>query len=155
MRERIHLPVFASSLEPPWNDRQSLSSAFEAMSAAGDEESSQAAYHRLLFAIGNDHAGTYYPVAFEVLPAFEIILRDGSAWAKHVAIEVLIDLFGSFEPEPGHEIHGGVELRRSVRSRIFDFAPHLASVAAGDDAAATSARELLATIRNTRGELRL
>ncbi len=154
MREQIHLPDFSASTEPPWNNPQSLPSAFEAVMLAGNEESSQTAYHRLLSAIGNDHAGTYYPVALEILPATEAILRDGSAWARRIALEVLIDLFGSFEPEPGFEVHRGVELERAVRSGIVGFAPCLGELASGDEVDARGARELLASIRDRTEESR-
>ena len=90
--DRIDLPDLTTFSHPEWNDARSLSAAFDSILTANNEESSLNAYHRLLYAVGNDHAGTYYSVALGILPIIERILRDGSPWSQHTVLEVLIEL---------------------------------------------------------------
>lgn len=58
----------------------------------------------MLFALGNDHAGTYYPVVLAALPFLGAILREGGLAARLRTLDVLLDLRGSFEPEPFFEL---------------------------------------------------
>ncbi len=59
------------------------------------------AYDDVLFALGNNHAGTYYPVAIPAIPFLREILECGAEWSRVTVLDILIDLFCSFEPEPG------------------------------------------------------
>jgi len=48
----------------------------------------------LLFAIGNDHSGSYYPVAREALPfIIEVALYGNHLVARNCAVNILIDLY--------------------------------------------------------------
>src|SRR6266540_785176 len=123
MLDRIDLPDLSAFSQPEWNDARSLSGAFQAVLNADDAESSLDAYHRLLFVIGNDHAGTYTSVALGILPAIEQILRGGGSWSQHAVLEVLIDLYGSFEPEPGQELYLGVPLQELIKRGISGLTP--------------------------------
>ena len=97
--DHIDLPDLSPYSQPSSNDARSVSSAFDAILTANDEASSSAAYHRLLYAIGNDHAGTYHSVALSILPGIERILGDGTVWSRHAALEALIELGGPFKPK--------------------------------------------------------
>jgi hypothetical protein len=101
MLDRIDLPDLTAFSQPEWSDARSLSVAFHAILSANDEESSLNAYHRLLYAVGKDHAGTYYSVALGILPIVERILRDGGPWSQNAVLEVLIEWCGPFKPDPG------------------------------------------------------
>jgi hypothetical protein len=67
--------------------------------ASATAQTSKAAYDRFLFAIGNNHAGTLYPVAPACVPFLLGILANGTEWARWTALEVLIDALG-FTAEP-------------------------------------------------------
>ena len=88
---------------PPWNHARSVEEALSAATAANDETSFQKAYDEILFAVGNNHAGTYFPVAVFLIPELAPLLVSDQPWPRRVALEVLVDLTGSFEPEPGFE----------------------------------------------------
>jgi hypothetical protein len=87
---------------PEWYRPSDVPNALRALTSVLTEDDAQSAYNRVLFAVGNNHAGTIYPAALGAVPfILEIALR-GSGWSKRSAIEVLIELV-SFEAEPGFE----------------------------------------------------
>jgi hypothetical protein len=106
---------------PPWSSSDEVEAAFRALAAAS-RKTDQAAYHRVLFAIGNNHAGTYWPAALSLIPRLEELLCDGTAIARVCALDILIDLIGSFAPEPGFEVvatpAGPRHLAQLVRAEI-------------------------------------
>ena len=146
MPDRINPPDLSAFSQPAWNDAQSIASALQALRAANDESSSLTAYHKLLNAVGNDHAGTYYSIALAIPSLVEDILRDGNAWARDGALQVLIELCGSFTPEPGQELYSGMPLHSLITQASFALFPLIDSLANGSSLAAKSARELLEII---------
>jgi len=132
--------------QPEWNDPTSVDTALEALRDAHDESSADEACDRLLWALGSNHEGTFYPVVLAVLPEIGPILQHGSAWSQRAAMEALIDLGGTFVPEDGHEVHGGVSVQQAVRAFIRAMRDVVAPLAAGDDARARSANELVELI---------
>jgi hypothetical protein len=99
--------------QPPSNAMSEIANALRALSVASPETSDEA-YSRMLYALGNNHAGTYYPVVLAAVPFFGGILRDGGPTARLRTLDVLIDLVGSFEPEPGFEVVAASAGRRSL-----------------------------------------
>ena len=132
---------------PPGSPVDGIDRAVRQTLAARDKASSVAAYRALLGAVGNDHAGTYWPVVLALVSALEEPLRDGGEWARHAALEALVDLCGSFEPEPGHETWGGVSLASRLRIRAETLLPSIEPIAAGDGIAAPGAANLLELLR--------
>ncbi len=104
----------------------------------------------MLYAVGNNHAGTYFPVVLAVVPFLGEILREGGATARLWALDVLIDLIGSFEPEPGFEIAATSAedrpLRELLKKRIRGLAGDVErrTVAAESPAELKLAEDLLA-----------
>ena len=143
MLERFNLPDLTAFEQPPWNDAQSVSSAFTAVQEARDEASSLDAYHRLLYAVGNNHAGSYYSVALAILPGIGEVLRYGDPWSKHAVLEVLIELCGTFGPEPGQELYEDEPLPALLMQRSLKFAPLVRVLAIGESPTAKSAKQLL------------
>jgi hypothetical protein len=88
---------------PPWSSSDEVEAAVRELAAAS-KKTHQAAYHRVLFSIGNSHARTYWPAALALIPQLEEILREGSELARLRALEVLSALLSSFAPEPEFEI---------------------------------------------------
>jgi len=142
----ILLPNLLAFAQPEWNDAETLQAALNSVLDAKDEQSTQEAYHRLLYALGNDHAGTYYSVALGIVPTLEQILRIAGPWPRRTALEVLIELYGPFHPEPGQEKFQGEPLEQLVRSAIADLLPLVNTLRDNGGGAAKSANELVTLI---------
>ncbi|MCL2778712.1 MAG: hypothetical protein FWD73_11975 [Polyangiaceae bacterium] len=67
--------------QPAWNSPGEVPSALRALANPNDLDRLRA-YHRLLYALGNDHAGTYFPVVLPAIAALGEILRDGVLVAR-------------------------------------------------------------------------
>ena len=96
--------------QPESNESGSVEAALDGLRNSEDESTANEAYDAFLWAVGNNHAGTFYPVVLGVLPEIEQILMNGNAWAQRAAMESLIDLGGSFVPEVGYENHLGASV---------------------------------------------
>jgi len=132
--------------QPPSNDPDSVGAALEALWKTHDEASASEACDAFLWSMGNNHAGTYYPVVLGVLPEMEQILLSGNPWAQRAAIEALIDLGGSFIPEPGYETYLGGSVQETLKAFVHSVRPHITPFVAADDARARSAIDLLELI---------
>jgi hypothetical protein len=106
----------------------------------------------LLFALGNDHAGTYYPLAVPAAKCVGEILRAGSAEARWQALDLLTDLVGSFEPDPA--VVPTVEARRRLESELQEVGESLRPLATamlhegeGEERVPRAAREFLEALQ--------
>jgi hypothetical protein len=113
--------ILDEPVSPPWSSSDEVEAAFRA-AAAASKKTDQAAYHRVLFSIGNGHARTYWPAALSLIPRLEGLLCEGTEIARLRALHVLIDLICLFAPEPGFEIvetpGGPRHLAQLVRAEI-------------------------------------
>lgn len=132
--------------QPEWNDSDSVSGALEALRKARDDVSANEAHDRFLWAVGDNHAGTFHPVVLATLPAIEQILRDGGAWAQHAVLESLIDLAGSFVPAEGHATHLGASVQEALQAFVQSLRPCIALLAQGNGVGSRSAGELVELI---------
>jgi len=132
--------------QPESNDFGSVDASLEALWTAHDESTAVEAYDAFLWAMGNNHAGTFYPVILGVLPEIEKTLVSGKPWAQRATIEALIDLGGSFIPEEGYETYLGGSVQETLKAFVHSMRRHIAPLAAGDDARAKSAIDLLELI---------
>ncbi|HEX5737378.1 MAG TPA: hypothetical protein VFY22_02610, partial [Hydrogenophaga sp.] len=132
--------------QPESNDSGSVEAALDALHNAGDESTANEAYDAFLWAVGNNHAGTFYPVILGVLPEIELILMNGKAWAQRAVMEALIDLGGSFVPEDGYETYLGASVQQALNESIHSMRHHVAALVNGNDARAKSAIDLLELI---------
>jgi hypothetical protein len=132
--------------QPESNDSGSVEAALDGLRDAEDESAASEAYDAFLWAVGNNHAGTFYPVILGVLPEIEQILRNGKAWAQRAAMESLIDLGGSFVPEEGYENYLGAPVQQALNAFIHSMRQHVEPLANGNDARAKSAIDLLELI---------
>jgi hypothetical protein len=89
--------------QPPGNDADAIPKALAFLASCDSHDEGVRAYHRVLYAIGNDHAGTYRPAVLEAIPFLGEIVERGPGAAREAALDALIDLVGSFCPEPGFE----------------------------------------------------
>ena len=132
--------------QPDSNDSGSVEAALDGLRDAEDESAASEAYDAFLWAVGNNHAGTFYPVILGVLPEIEQILMNGKAWAQRAAMESLIDLGGSFVPEEGYENYLGAPVQQALNAFIHSMRQHVEPLANGNDARAKSAIDLLELI---------
>jgi hypothetical protein len=124
--------------QPDENGPDTIPKAILSLAAATDEEAATRAYHALLYAIGNNHAGTYYPAVIFVVPALGKIIGEAANWPAYAALNVLIDLYCSFEPQPGFEVfidHGGTSqaVTPALRQSIIDLGPLIREIAANPE----------------------
>jgi len=110
------------------------------LAAAASEAEGGEAYHRMLYALGNDHAGTYFPVVVPAIPHLVDVAVHGQQWARHAALDVLVDLTGSFGPDPEC---GQEDLRNAVTTSVVR---HRASLEALLKTAERPERELVAEL---------
>jgi hypothetical protein len=90
--------------------------------AAEDEAQSWKAYTDVLYGIGNDHRGSFYPAALAAVPLLVRIAASGLQWPRFGALQVLTDLLISFGPEQGYERFEGdpVNLMRALIGAMSD-----------------------------------
>lgn len=103
-----HVP-WSTLPQPATNDSEAVPRALKALRDSTTGEEAQSSYHRVLYAVGNNHAGTYYPVVLQIVPFLGELLTHGSVLVREATLDILVDLTGSFEPEPGFEnviLHG-------------------------------------------------
>jgi hypothetical protein len=135
--------------QPSWNTATSVNAALDGLIMVESETEAAREYEMLLNALGNNHAGTYYPVAIAVVPHLGTLLELGRPWPEYAAVEVLLDLAGSFEPEPGHELltvpnaQDRLNVRRELLAQVRLLVPALRSLAKHDGPASRGARELI------------
>lgn len=128
--------------QPVWNSPSSVADAIAAVRSAADRACSKQAYDQLLHALGNNHAGTYYPIAIAVIPALKNILESEATWPKVAVLEALIDLTGSFVPELGHDCMPGTNhsTRHAMREAVAGLLAVLESLTSDKLSEATQVR---------------
>ena len=142
----MHTPDPAPFPQPEWNDADSVHKALEALRKAHDDTSAIEAQDRFLWAVGDNHAGTFHPVVLATLPRLDQVLQGGNSWARHAVLECLIDLAGSFMPAEGHATHQGAPVQDTLQAFVQSLRPRIAELAAGVEVESESARELLELI---------
>ena len=107
--------------KPKWNPPTEVPDALRTLLNIESEMDAERGYHRLLYALGNDHAGTYYPVALWVVPFLGDALHHERPLVRETALSVLLDLVGSFEPEPEFEtFHTSSGLEMPLKGALCD-----------------------------------
>jgi len=139
--------------QPPSNRVGELSAALRALAAVGSVEEAERVYHQVLYALGNNHAGTYYPVVLAAVPFLGELLQHGSNLARQTTLDILVDLTGSFEPEPGFETvvdqtGRSVRLDRAMYQAVGDLGREIRTCAAAEapDRQRSLARELISQL---------
>jgi hypothetical protein len=110
-----------------------LAAALRALAFATSDHAAQDAYHRVLFAVGNDHRGSYFPIVLDAIPFLGEILVAGTRRARARTLDVLIDLVGSFAPDPDIVLQEGTQhedLPAMLRARVEELGPTLQMLAA-------------------------
>jgi len=90
--------------QPEWNNPTSVIDALGSVARCHDGKSSQAAYDDLMFSIGNNHAGSYFPVAVPAISILGDFIAGNNSWALGVALSVLDDYSHSFYPDAAYAL---------------------------------------------------
>ena len=120
-----------------------VAAALNALAFADSDGAATEAYHRFLFAVGNDHRGSYFPIVLDTVPYLGEILAAGTPRVRARTLDVLIDLVGSFGPDPEIEAQGELrpdDLPMLLRASIKQLRPIIEDLAA--DATAPDGRAL-------------
>lgn len=121
MFDDLNSIAWGSKSQPEWNKSDAVPRAICGLDAASSDDEMNRTYHAFLYSVGNNHAGTYYPVVLDTLPFLEQMLHSKSAWTRSAVVDILVDLAGAFEPEPGYEMVEGVDgTRSSLRSLLHE-----------------------------------
>jgi hypothetical protein len=140
--DQINAVPWRNFPQPEWNHDSSVPDALVKV-VRGERNG----YDCLLRAVGNNHAGTYYPVLLPALPLLGLIIHSGSPSAQRIALCVLDDLATSFHSDPSHkENAGGQDAEMEFMRQLALLRPHVQSVVAGKEENAQLASELLLVI---------
>ena len=74
---------------PEQYEPDSVVPSLHRLAAAQTFDEAEAAYTNVLFAVGNNHAGTLYPASQAALPFVLAIGLEGNGWAKWGALQTL------------------------------------------------------------------
>jgi len=126
MLETLETIAWANLAQPASNATDEVPRALLRVAALRLEDDGSAAYHSFLYSVGNNHAGTYYPVIVQAMPFLGEILVEGSDCAREVVLGALADLLNSFEPESGYEfVENPAEGRRALSAVVREEALRL------------------------------
>ena len=114
---RIDWKLFSG---PEHYEPDRVSGALSSLISLKKESLSNKVYNNVLFAIGNNHAGTYYPAAQKALKyIIQTAISGNTEIAKNCALDMLIDLYASFYPEIGnYNLATSEELEQKVLNII-------------------------------------
>jgi len=101
--------------------------------------------------VGNNHAGTYYPVLLVVMPFLEEIIHSGEPSQQRIVLSVLDDLFASFHPEPGYEEAETIDIGRqnvevAFKRQVRALVPTLKVIVASGGANSLLAEQLVCLV---------
>jgi hypothetical protein len=102
-------------------------------------------------AVGNDHAGTLYPAAVPATGRLLEIIRDRPGAPRKAALDILLDWWGTFQPEPGYATFPGssgvgVDLLGALTKLIVEAKPIIETIPSNDSVASKPALKLLRCI---------
>jgi hypothetical protein len=143
------LPNLTDFPQPNSSSPIRLIQALNLVETASTRQESDNAYNAILFALGNNHQGTYCPVVLVVLPLFEKMLQVGSDWTKFTVLEALFDLCCSFCPEVGFEMFKLPMMQESesleilLKRSVSALTPFINSIALEKSISSESATDLL------------
>ena len=102
IEEKIILVNWDSYEGPEYYEPERAKNSLLSLVSLDNEIENTKTYNNVLFGIGNNHAGTYYPAAREAVKIIcEIATKSECEISKNCALEILVDLYCSFEPELG------------------------------------------------------
>jgi hypothetical protein len=148
---RLDATPWREFAQPEWNQPDSIAKALVKVVEAESAASCSAAYDSLLYAVGNNHAGTYYPVLLAIMPVLESILSENAHWPQRAVLSALDDLFASFQPEPSHEQFshpqlGPQSVAAAFQAQVHALGPAVERIAQENGLNSSLAREFLSSL---------
>jgi len=129
--------AFAAAPQPSWNNSATVARALEQLAQCTEADLNNVC-SAMLYAVGNNHCGSYFPVALLVIPHIGKLLVGTSQPVRRATLEVLVDML-SFDPDPDHEYverpTGNVKLRGLVWDAIEALRPSFETLRTSDDPA--------------------
>jgi hypothetical protein len=148
MLAQLHSVDWRVLPQPRDNGPTAVPDALRSLAYVESKGSAGDVYNAFLYAVGNNHAGTYYPVVVATIPFLGEILTQGGVWARNAALNALIDLQGSFSAEIGFAFTTGPEpapVNAALRMAIHQISRAVQNIAAESESSENRqlARELL------------
>jgi hypothetical protein len=128
MFKGIATATLAAYARPPENPPERLEHELQRLVQC-TPKTEQDVYNGVLCAVGNNQAGSYYPIVVPMIPLLGEVLKDGTTAARETTLNILIDLVSSFGPEPGFETIETSEGPRQVEDMVWQEVTHLALLA--------------------------
>ncbi|GAA3918481.1 hypothetical protein [Litoribacillus peritrichatus] len=122
MEEKVRNIDWVKYSGPEHFDPDELVEALILLSRNDESRAVHGLDNKVLFAVGNNHAGTYYPA---ILGALEILIelekQSTNLAVRKCSFAILNDLF-YFTPELGsYQTHTEEELEKIVKERLRDY----------------------------------
>ncbi|GAA3149187.1 hypothetical protein [Nonomuraea roseoviolacea] len=131
---------------PKWYRPEDIVKAFDDLlgSASSDRDEG----YGIRSALGNDHAGTLYPAAVAGTDLLLEVIADHPGLPRRIALCVLLDWWGCFQPEPGFESYTGqegetIDVIAAIVERVGRAAGTLRAIAERDPDTRGLIRELI------------
>jgi len=105
---------------PPDYHPDDVEPSLAALLEVSDEASMWAAYNSVLYAIGNNHAGTLFPASIPALSRVATCLRSPNRWVCTAAGEILTELL-AFEFNPSYSPIPACDSGFATRIRMWPF----------------------------------
>lgn len=123
IEERIRSVDWNQYQGPEYYNPEELVLALLQLSVFDESQSKYGLDNKVLCAVGNSHAGTYYPAMLEAADLIiEMEKRSELKCVRRCAYAILNDLY-YFEPELGsYSNHGAEHILNFVRSRLGEYA---------------------------------
>ncbi len=125
--------------------------ALRSIAKVADEQSMRAAYSRVLFAVGNNHAGELYAAALPSVARVAKYLTSERPWVRRTAGEILTELLAfEFHPNFAPDLPDGAEEAKLALIQPFKEDLRRARERVGNDQrAGTVSGDLLANLSGT------
>ncbi|WP_196158656.1 hypothetical protein [Reinekea sp. G2M2-21] len=122
MKEEIASVDWSSFTGPPTYDAESVPSALYSLIELDDSSKAEEVGNGLMNALGNNHAGVYYPVLLKALDfIIAIANRTNSKACKICALAVINDFY-YFEPDvEGYGACTAEELKKAVLEKLAPY----------------------------------
>ncbi|MGD8914939.1 MAG: hypothetical protein PVJ68_19720 [Candidatus Thiodiazotropha sp.] len=126
MKQEIDNVDWSNFNGPTMYDAQVVSPALYSLMDLTDSNQAEEVGNKLIYALGNDHAGVYYPVVLKALDFLITIEKNTDSTAcRTCALAVLNDLY-YFEPDiEGYEGCTAEDLKKFVIEKLLPYSDEM------------------------------
>ncbi|XVU28788.1 hypothetical protein ACQPZJ_17535 [Actinoplanes sp. CA-054009] len=87
----VNWAAYAMPPSEQWYRPEEIPAAFRSLLSVSSQAEASAACHRMLFAVGNNHAGLLYPAAVPATSLLTRIVQEQPGWIRWAALEILTE----------------------------------------------------------------